>query len=134
MYLLIISTADVGDSADSKELDVERLAFDKDKPAVMSETVRAKFNLSAAHRGKIEEWLRDAKLGDTLLLNVKERRVRGQPSDLMTDDVALVVAPYTPIPVVSRLVLKEVVTTEAALQSLPSNAKRITRASKKSKK
>lgn len=131
MYLLIFSTADVGDSADSKELEVERLAFDKDKPATMSETVRAKFNLSAAHRGKIEEWLSAANPGDTLLLSVKERRVRGQPADLMTDDVALVVAP---IPAVSRLVFKEVTTVEAALQTLPANAKKVTRASKKSKK
>lgn len=133
MNLLIISTAGVGDTFESQEIDLERIEYDVTKPATMSETIRAKFNLSAAHRGQIEAWLKDVQPGDTLLLNFKEYRSRGEKSGLATDDVAIV-ACMNRVPKVSRLVMKEVTTVEAALQTLPANAKKVTRASKKSKK
>lgn len=130
MHLLIISTAGVGNSDDSYELEVEKIAIDAQKPAIASEKIRAKYNLSASHRGQVEEWIKNATVGDTLLVNVKEYRSRGEKSALATDDVAIVMCPGIP-PAVSRLVFKEVTTVEAALQTLPPNAKRITRASKK---
>ncbi len=132
MHLLVISMADVGDSFNSHELEVERVYFSESTHNIAAEQVRARFNLGKEHRETIVLWIQVAGNGDLLLVNTQVRMVRGVDTGVRTDDIALVMCKGDQ-PVISRLVFEEVRTTEARLQTLPPNAKRVTRASKKAK-